>query len=51
MTMEPEFFKRLFQRNIEDQAGRPLPKFIVTVVNEKETGEIEFCPLSPTLEQ
>ena len=40
MTREPEFFKRMFQHNIEGQAVKTHPAFIAPVRNVKETGEI-----------
>ena len=50
ITREPGFYKGLFQKNIEDQDVIKLPTFPVPTVKEKETGEIEFHPLTPTLE-
>ena len=38
---EPQFYKRLFQTNIEGQSGITDPIFPVTIGNTKETGEIE----------
>ena len=40
----------LFQRNIEGQDEKTFPIFHVTIENSKETGEMEFNSLDPTLE-
>ena len=41
-TREPQFNKRLFQRNIQGQSVTKYPTFPVPIVNAKETGEIEY---------
>ena len=50
MTREHEFFKRLFQYNIEGKYEKKLPIFPVTTGNAKETGEMEFHTFDKTLE-
>ena len=39
---EPQFYKRCFQRNIQGSYGSKYPTFPVTIVNAKETGEVEY---------
>ena len=41
-TREPQFYKRLFQKNIEGQSGITYPTFTVIIGNAKEKGEIEY---------
>ena len=40
-TRETQFFKRLFQTKIKGRVRLTYPIFSVTIVNAKETGEIE----------
>ena len=46
-TIEPEFFKRLFETNIEDQAGITYYIFTVPIGNAKERGKIEYKIQAP----
>ena len=46
-TREHQFYKRLFQTNIEVQSGIKYPIFPVPIENEKETGEIEYDIKAP----
>ena len=41
-TRGSHFYKSLFQINIQGQSGLKYPIFPVTIVNTKETGEIEY---------
>ena len=50
MKREPEFFKSLFQHNIEGQARKKLPTFTVLIGISKETGEMEFYSFLTILE-
>ena len=47
---EPQFYKRLFQSNIQGQYGSKYTTFPVSIVNTKETGEIENHPKAPLVE-
>ena len=47
---EPLFYKSLFQRIIEGQAGSKYPIFAVLVGNVKETGKNEYTPEAPLVE-
>ena len=49
MTRRTEFYKRLFQCNIEGQTGKRLLTFPVPIGNVNETGETEFHNYYPTL--
>ena len=49
-TREPQFHKRLFQRNIEGQAGSKYPIFPVPIGNVKKTSEVEYKPKAPLIE-
>ena len=39
----------MYQHNIEGQSRKTLPTFPVSIGNAKETGEMEFHHLDPTL--
>ena len=41
-TREPQFYKRLFQINIEGQYGITYPILYAPIVNVKETVELEY---------
>ena len=41
-TREPQFYQRLFQSNIEGQAGSKYSTFTVTIGYAKEIGDIEY---------
>ena len=50
ISREPKFNKRLFQRNNKDQSGSKHPTFPVPIKKVKETGEMEYCPKDPPVE-
>ena len=49
-TIEPQFYKKLFQGSIEGQDGSKYTTLPVTIVNTKETGEILYYPKAPLVE-
>ena len=46
-TREPQFYKSLFQTNVEVQDGIKYPIFPVPIGNSRETGEIEYDIQAP----
>ena len=48
-TIEPQFYKRLFQSNSEGQSGLKYPIFNVPIDNAKETDEIEYNLKDPLM--
>ena len=49
-TTEPQFYKSLFQTNIEGKYVITYPIFTVPIGNGKETGEIEYDLQAPLVE-
>ena len=49
-TIEPQFYKKLFQSNIKGQSGSKYPTFPITIINARGTGEIEYNPKATLVE-
>ena len=50
MTRKPQFYKRLFQSNIQGQARAKYPTFTFSIENAKETDEVEYNYKAPIVE-